>query len=323
MHYSKNIKITKILKGRLRWKIMYDVIIIGGGAAGFSAALYAVRYNLKTLIISNIDGGQITETTEVENYPGIKHIGGLELGQKFREQCEEQGAEVVNDFVARIEKGKSGFKVHASKVHETKTVILAMGSEKTKLSVPGEAEFASKGVSYCATCDGAFFKGKRVGVVGGSDSAAKSALLLSKFAKQVFIIYRRDKLRAEPRTVDSVHAEKKISIIFKANVIEIMGDNVMNAVKLDSGNVLELDGLFIEVGSKPDSELVKNLGIEVDKSGCIVVDAAMATNVKGIFAAGDITTGSNKFRQLITAAAEGAIAANSAYGFVTDESIEC
>ena len=209
-------------------------------------------------------------------------------------------------------------------IYKSKTVIVASGTKRRKLNIPGEQELIGKGVSYCATCDAAFFKDKIVGVVGGNDAAAMSALLLAEYAKKVFIIYRKEKIRAEPLRVSQLEKNKKVTIINNTNVITVNGDKIVSSVTLDkeykNSKELALDGLFIEIGSIPSTILTKPLGIELDEQGYIIVDASQKTNVDGFYAAGDITSNSDKFRQIITAASEGAIAAHSVYEFLKNKS---
>jgi thioredoxin reductase (NADPH) len=290
---------------------MYDVIVIGGGPAGLSASIYASRYMLNTLVLSKDNGGAITEAHIVENYPGFESISGIELTEKFKKQAKKLGVELKDEESIGIKKEEGHFLVNNK--YKAKKVILAVGTERRKLNVPGEEEYMGKGVSYCATCDSPFYRDKVVGVVGGSNSAARAAQLLAEYAKKVYIIYRKEKIRAEPALCEQIDKNPKIEIISSTKVKEIKGDKFVNSVVFDSGEVFMLDGLFIEIGSVPAAAMPKELGVKLDDEGCIIVDEAMRTNVNGVYAAGDITTGSNKWRQVITACAEGGIAAASAY----------
>jgi len=294
---------------------MYDVIIIGGGPAGFSSAIYTSRYGLKTLLISETLGGQIIESFDVENYPGIKKTTGMELMNTMQEQAKEFGVEIKNEIVTKIENNKT-FKINDK--YESKTIILAQGMKRRKLNAKNEEEFTSKGVSYCATCDGAFFRDKIVGVVGGNDSAAESALLLTKYAKKVYIIYRKENLRAEKYLVDKINKEEKVEIIPNTNVSEVNGEKLVESVTFDNGKEFKLNGLFIEIGFVADTTLPEQLKIELDKDKLIKVNPDQSTSTKGAFAAGDCTTGSNKFNQIVTAASEGIIAAESVYKFLNN-----
>ena len=293
---------------------MLDLIIVGGGAAGLAAGIYAARYKLDSIMISK-PGGAALDAPWVENYPGFESISGMELISKFEKQVKGLGVDIVDEEVRTIaKKGKTFVVKTKNKKYESKTLILSLGREKNKLNVKGESDFAGRGVSHCATCDAPMFTDKVVGVVGGANSAAKSSLLLAEHAAKVYIIYRRDKLRAEPITVEKIKKNKKIEVIYKANVKEIKGENMIKKVILDNGKELELDGLFVEIGSTPSTNFLKDLKISLNKNGYIKVDCEQKTNVKGVFAAGDVTVGGcNRIRQIITSAAEGVLAATAAY----------
>lgn len=288
----------------------YDVIIIGGGPAGIAASIYSARYMMSTLVLTK-DHGAIAEAHIVENYPGFRSISGMQLMEEFSKQAKDLGVRISFDEATDIKKEDGTFIVNSK--HRAKKIILAPGLMRRKLNIKGEDEFARKGVSYCATCDAPLYRGKTVAVVGGSNSAARAAQLLAEYAKKVYIIYRGDKLRSEPLLTSSVERNRKIEIITNANVSEIKGGKFVESVQLESGEMLMADGVFIEVGSVPSSVLAKKLGVSLDAENYIKVDAGMRTNVEGVYAAGDITTGSNKWRQIITACAEGGLAASSAY----------
>ncbi|MBW2984084.1 FAD-dependent oxidoreductase [Candidatus Woesearchaeota archaeon] len=296
---------------------MLDLIIVGGGAAGLAAGLYAARYKLDTLLISK-PGGAALDAPWVENYPGFESISGMELIAKFEKQVKGLGIKIIEEEVKGIAKKGKDFAVKTkNKGYKSKTVILALGREKNRLNVKGEADYTGKGVSYCATCDAPLFSSKVVGVVGGANSAAKSALLLAEHAAKVYIIYRRDKLRAEPIIAEKVEKNRKIEVIYKVNVKEIVGENMVKKVVLDNKKELEVDGLFVEVGSTPSTRFLKDLGIKLDDKGYIIVECNQKTSVKGVFAAGDVTVGScNRIRQIITSAAEGVLAATAAYEYL-------
>lgn len=303
---------------------MYDIIIIGAGFGGYTAAIYAARYNLKTLVIGKELGGLIIESTEVCNYPGFPKISGLELMSKFMEQAKTCGAEIVADEVLKASKENDIFKIETrqGKKYEAKALILALGSKRRKLEVPGGLEFESKGIHYCATCDGAFYRNKTVAVIGGSNSAAHAAELLARFAKKVYIVYRGAALRCEPVTHDKLKSHDKIEILCGYNVREVKGSQFVERVMLDlpykGSNELVVDGIFVEMGGIPNSVLAKELGAEINQNNEIVVNPACETSVKGIFAAGDVTN--TPMRQGIVAAGQGAIAAGSAYKFITGKS---
>jgi len=291
----------------------YDVIIIGGGPAGLSAAIYAARYKLKLLVFSKNMGGLAATAHKICNFPSYDEIKGFELMERFTKHAEELGAPVNYDEVTKIEKKDSSFIVHTEKEKfKCKKIIFAGGTIRTRLNVPGEGKFLGKGVSYCTTCDAAFFKNKTVCVVGGSDAALTSALLLSEYATKIYMIYRGEAfVRGDPTWVDAVNKDKKITKMFKEEIAEIIGDKSVEKIKLKSGKELKLDGVFIEIGGVPETGLLKELDIETDNKGYIIVDKEQKTNIAGLFAAGDITN--NKLKQIVTAAAEGAVAAYGAY----------
>jgi thioredoxin reductase (NADPH) len=304
--------------------ILYDVIIIGAGFAGYTAAIYAARYNLKILVIGKELGGMITESSEIWNYPGFQKISGIELMNKFMEQAKSLGAEIVADDVLKASKDNDIFKIETrqDKKYEAKALILALGTKRRKLEVPGGLEFEGKGVHYCATCDAAFYKNKTVAVIGGSNSAAHAAQLLSRFASKVYVIYRGANLRCEPITHDKLKADKKTEVLCGYNVKEVKGSQFVEKVMLDlpyKGQIeLAVDGVFVELGSVPNSALAKELEVELNKDNEIVVNAACETSAKGVFAAGDVIN--TPMRQGIVAAGQGAIAANGAYRFLTGKS---
>ncbi|MBI4440457.1 FAD-dependent oxidoreductase [Candidatus Woesearchaeota archaeon] len=298
-------------------KEIYDVIIVGGGVAGYGAAVYAARFRLKTLVIAKEVGGLITTTHVVENYPAFSTISGLELGNRFKEHAEYLGVKTLEEEVADVKRKNDHFSVvlNSGAEYSAKTVFIATGTKRKQLGVPGESEFYGKGVSYCATCDAAFFKGAKIGVVGGSDSAAKEALLLSEYGKEVYVIYRGEKIRPEPINMERISEKKNIKIINFTNVAEIKGDKKLTHVIFDKpyngSREFKLDGLFIEIGHLPQNELAKKLGVRLNEKGDVVIDSHSRTNVSGVYAMGDITQ--TEWKQAITAVAEGVIAAFSAY----------
>lgn len=294
---------------------MYDVIIIGSGVSGLGAAIYAQRFGLKTLVIGELQGGTITKTHLVENYPGFPSLSGIELAQNIIKHAESVETEIKATKVTSIEKTDQGFQVKTgSETYETRTVILATGTHHRKLGVPGEEEFTNKGVSYCATCDGPLFRDKTVGIVGGSDSAVKESLLLAQFAKKVYIIYRKEEVRAEPINKKRMEENDKIEVINNTNVTEILGDQTIQKVKFDTGKELDLGGLFIEIGRLPQADLAKSLGVELNEKGEVKINRMSQTNVPGFYAAGDVTD--SDWKQAITGVAEGVKAAYSAYQVV-------
>jgi len=299
-----------------------DVLIIGAGFAGLSAAIYSARFNLKTLIIGDIWGGLITTTHIVENYPGYKSLSGLELMDKFKEHVAHYNIPFESDFVESIKKkgeGKFIAKTMGGKEIEAKVVIIATGTKRKKLDVPGEAEYENKGVSYCATCDAFLFKGKEVVVVGGSDSAAKEALLLSEFSPHVKIL-ARSTLHPEPINGTRVKRTKNITVLEKVQVKEIVGDGKkVVAVKLDNGKEMKTEGVFIEVGHIPMTELAERIGVKLNEKKEIMIDRYARTNVAGVLAAGDCCD--TNWKQGIVSAAEGAHAANSAYTYLLEKNL--
>jgi thioredoxin reductase (NADPH) len=294
---------------------MYDIIIIGSGPAGFSSGIYAARFGLKSIIVGESLGGTANNAHLIENYPGFKSISGMELMEKFAEHVKSVNVEIKNSEVVNIENAEGHFVVitRENEKLDGKNLILAMGTVRNKLNIPGEDEFLGKGVSYCATCDGPFFRDKIVSVVGGSDAACNTAVQLAEYCKKVYVFYRKEKLRAEPFWVKKIQENKKIEVVHNINVKEITGDKFVEAVKLDNGKTIKVDGVFIEIGGVPQTSIIKNMGVKTDDSKSIIVDSEQRTNIKGIYAAGDITTGSNKWSQVITASAEGAVAARSVF----------
>ena len=298
---------------------IYDLIIIGAGPAGLSASIYASRYKLNHLLLGATIGGQVSEIRQLENWPGDISVSGFDLLSRFVDHAKSLGVAPRNEAVVLVRKnGENFFEVEAGKnVYQTKSIIMAMGTEYRKMNIPGEKELIGKGVSYCATCDAMFFRDKVVSVIGGGNSAVTAALGLADFASKVYLIYRGDRFPAEPIWLEKLANNPKIEAIKNTNIIEIKGEQKVEKVILDKAyndkTYLETDGVFVEIGSDPGVELARQLGVEIDEQGYIKVNADMSTNISGIFAAGDITTGSNKFRQIITASAEGAVAANGAY----------
>ncbi len=299
---------------------MYDLAIIGGGPAGLSAAMYAGRLKLKTLVLTKERGGTITTASEVMNWPGIKKIQGMELGKQLEEHAlDYPDVEIKDAMVAGIKNKNGGFTITTQGgEYEAKAVILAAGTEVRKLGIPGEEKFAGKGVHYCALCDGFFYKDKTLAVIGGSDSAAKEALVLTQWAKKVYIIYRKEKIRAEPVILDRVEKSEEIEIINNTNVTEIKGKEMVEYLVLDKPhkgkNELKLDGVFVEIGRVPGTVLVKDVGVKLNEQGEVITNKKAETNVPGFFAAGDITD--STFKQAITASAEGVAAAFSAYAYL-------
>jgi len=295
----------------------YEVVIIGGGPAGLSCALYCARYNLKTVLIAGEFGGQVNLTPDIQNYPGLDQISGYELTNKFVEHAKNQGAELILDKVLDIKKLKDGFKVlTANKEYKTKTIVIATGASRKRLTVKGSEKLEGKGISYCATCDGPLFKNKTIAVVGGSDAAATSALYLSSIAKKVYIIYRKEKLKCESILENKINKTKNIELIKNANIIEFIGSKVLEKIKLDNKKELEVQGVFIEIGSIPSVDLTKSLDLKTNEKGLIITNSKAETSLQGVYAAGDVSSNSGEFKQIIISAAEGAIASRSILEFL-------
>jgi len=302
--------------------VIYDLAIIGSGPAGLSASVYASRYGIKNVVVGGISGGLVTETHEIGNWLGTQKISGFEFAQNATEHVKSLGAQIKSVSVDQIEKKDDIFSLLLSSGEKifAKTILLAMGTKHRHLGVSGEKELIGKGVSYCATCDGFFYKGKTVAVVGGNDSAAGAAVYLADIAEKVYLVYRGEKLRAEKFWVQSIEKNKKIEVLYNTNVKEIKGEVKVEKAVLDNSHngsdEVSIDGIFIEIGLEPNTNLIKDFEINLDEEGYIEIDSNGRTSEKGIWAAGDITTGSNKFKQIITAAAEGAIAVNSVQKFL-------
>jgi thioredoxin reductase (NADPH) len=304
-------------------KKIYDLIVIGGGPAALGCAIYAARFSMDLFIIGETYGGLIATTHVVENYPGITSASGSELMEMFREHIKSLDIPYISDKVDQIEQDKEGDHFILKtffQTFKTRTVCIATGSERRKLGIPGEEKYAGKGVSYCATCDGPFFKDKKVAVIGGSDSAAKEALFLAKHAEKVYIIYRRDEIRAEPINKQRVLENKNIEIIYNTNITKINGNDNVTSVSLDRGDELAVEGVFIEIGAEPASELAKELGVDLNKKGEIIINRKSQTNIEGIYAAGDVAD--SPFKQAITGVSEGVKAAYAAFDYLKKKEIE-
>ena len=343
-------------------KEVYDVLILGAGPAGLTAAIYAGRYNMKTLVVARSFGGTANLAGEIENWPGFDG-SGVELMKNIKNQAERFGAEFLEGDVEKVERlasrkgspsvekfssagkvqhsagGLAEFKLTVGgKVVYGRSLIVALGTEHRQLNIPGEKEFLGKGVSYCATCDGNFFKGKVVAVIGGADSAAKAALYLSEICKKVYVVYRKHEMRCEPISLKRINGKKNIEVVYNSIPTEIIGGTVVEGVRIlieDSGGsttkllggsdsknqggsvsseeTLKVDGVFIEAGATPAVEVLKSLKLKVEK-GYVVTGKNGRTSVDGVFAAGDVTN--NYLKQVVTAAGEGAVAAKGAHEFL-------
>lgn len=303
--------------------MIYDVIIVGGGPSGLSAGIYTSRARLKTLLIEKAGcGGQIAITDHLENYPGFEDgINGFDLSVKMEKQARTFGCEITYGEVVSIQTEEEIKKIILSddKEYLTKTVVIASGANFKKLNVPGEKEFTGKGVSYCATCDGPFFREKEIAVIGGGDSALQEALYLTKFVKKVNLIHRRDAFRAAKILQEKVFKEPKINIIYDSVVEEISGTDTVERIKLKNvknGNIsaLEVNGIFVFVGWLPNTSFLSNSEIKLNQNGYIITDDNMKTSVNGVFACGDVRE--KILRQVVTAAGDGATAAISAQHYL-------
>ncbi|NLL18231.1 MAG: thioredoxin-disulfide reductase [Clostridia bacterium] len=300
------------------YRLIYDQLILGGGPAGLTAGLYAARGGRKVALIERaMPGGQAFLTNEIENYPGFPQgIGGPELMMAFQEQATRFGLEIINNDIVKVDlageiKSLTGAD---GTVYQARTVIIATGAEPRKLGVPGEEEFRGRGVSYCATCDGAFFRNKKVAVVGGGDAAVEEAMFLTRFAQQVVIIHRRDELRAINVLQERAKEHEKIEFRLNTVVEAIQGGQKVETLRLRNvvtGEIQEepFDGVFIFVGTKPNTKFLEGV-LTLDENGCIVTNADMGTSLKGVYAAGDVRN--TPFRQVATAVGDGAMAAGSA-----------
>lgn len=297
---------------------MYDIIIIGGGVAGLTSAIYASRASKKVLVLEALSyGGEIINSIDIENYPGLFHISGVELANKLYNQAKELNAEIKFEKVEKISDDKIKEVVTNKNVYKTKSVIIATGLKRRKLALPNEEELLGKGVSYCATCDGNFYKDKDVAVVGGGNTALEDALYLSNIAKTVYLIHRRDTFRGDLKTLNLLKEKENVKIILNSNITKIVGENILESIEIKNNEkvveTLNISGLFIAIGFAPENELFKGL-IDLDNNNYIIAGEDCKTNKDGIFVAGDIRT--KEVRQLVTAASDGAVAATNAIKYV-------
>jgi len=293
----------------------FELAIIGSGPAGYSAAIYAVRAGIKTLVLEKgFGGGLAAVSPNIENYAGFESISGIDLVEKMKKHAGKYTKINFNEEVLNITKNKDIFEIKTNNdEYKVKAIIFCTGTQYRKLNAPGEEELSGKGVSYCATCDGFFFKNKKVAVVGGGNSALIEAIYLKQIGcKEVYLIHRRDQLRAE-KTYEKEAISKGVEILFNKVVEKINGKEKVEFLdlkdtKTDKISKLEIDGMFVSIGEEPQNNLAKKLDVDLNEKGFIIVDKQMRTNIKGVYAAGDITGG---LRQVTTAVAEGAIAALS------------
>jgi thioredoxin reductase (NADPH) len=302
--------------------MIYDLIIIGAGPAGITASIYASRYKVNHLVIGQIPGGLITEAHNVCNFPGEESISGIDLMEKIQSHAKNLWAEIMSlEKVVNLEKKDDIFvlKTESEKEIKARTIIIATGTKHRKLGIAEENSYVGKGIAYCATCDAMFFKEKRVAVVGGGNSALTASLYLSKIATKVYLIVRGGEFKAETAWVEQVLADDKIEVLHNTKVLSIKGEKRLEKVvlsqKYKNSDELKLDGLFVEIGTEPNDLLSKELNLDNDK-GYIVVDKEQNTSLEGVWAAGDITTNSSFFHQVITACSEGAVAAYGVFSYL-------
>lgn len=290
----------------------YDIIIVGAGPAGLTAAIYAARASKKVLVLeAKSYGGQIIEALDIENYPAAMHINGFDLATNMYNQAKELNAEIKFEKVIEV---TSDLKVTTNKdSYQAKAIILATGSDHRKLGIPNESELIGKGVSYCATCDGNFYRGKDVAVVGGGNSALEETIYLSNICNQVYLIHRRNTFRGDQKSIDEINKKANIKTILNTNVVKINGIDHLESVELNNGDVLNISGLFIAVGLIPENENFAKL-INLNEFGYIIASEDCTTNVPGIFVAGDCRT--KDLRQLVTATSDGAVAAVKAINYI-------
>lgn len=301
---------------------LLDMVIVGGGCSGLAASIYARRFNMNVLVLTEGLGGTITTTHLVENYPGFISLSGQELADNLIEHAKANDVkwEWGNRVTKITKEGDIFHVVFGPKTYLARTVLVATGTTYRKLGVTGEAEFSAKGVSYCATCDGGFFKGKKTIMVGGGDSAVKESLILAEHAAHVTIVYRGDKItKAEPINMKRMEATPNIDLRLNTNIVEIFGDKTVTGVKFDDGSTMETDGVFVEIGRIPLTQMVDELGVEKNAKGEIIIDHMSETNIPGFYAAGDVTD--TAWKQAVVGVAEGCKAAYSAYEYVSAQKV--
>ena len=298
---------------------IYDIAIIGSGPAGLTASIYASRYKLSNIMFGKEIGGTITGAHKVCNFPGLQDISGIDLGMRMYEHAKSLGGEYIAESIKDIKKENNMFVLisETGKEYLSKTVVIATGTNRNKLNLPNEEYYLGKGLSYCCTCDGMFFKNKIVAVVGGSNAATMSACMLSDIAKKVYIIYRGAQLRGDRTWIEDAVNKKNVEVIYTTVVTALEGKDKLERIKLSKpykgSEYLDVDGLFVEIGSQPYIDIPNKLGVQLDEKGYIKVLGNQSTNVEGVWAAGDCTNALDNFKQVITASAQGAVASNSIY----------
>ena len=308
----------------------YDLLIIGQGAAAFAAALYAARYQIKPAVIGETFGGETATGGMIENYPGYPEIDGFDLMLKFREQADKYEVPVIDDKVVGLENADGHYTAttFGGDTYTGASVLLAVGRERRKLGLEHEEEWTGKGVSFCSTCDAPLHRGNVVAVVGGGDAAIKGAVLLTRYAQKIYVIYRGSRFtRPEPANLRALAEAGNAETLFNTNVVALKGEGSLSGIVLDreyeGSTEIAVHGIFLEIGADPRSELAVQLGVDLNELDEVVVDRRMRTNVPGVFAAGDLTDASGELKQTITAAAQGAQAAATAYEYVTEHNEAC
>jgi len=299
---------------------MYDIIIIGAGPSGLAASIYALRAGKSVLVLEEKNyGGQIINTLDIENYPGENHISGFDFADKLYNQALEQGANIFFEKVVDIKNSKVKKVITEKSVYKCKAIIIATGNVNRKLDLPNEDSLIGKGVSYCATCDGAFYKGKAVAVIGGGNTALEDALYLSNIANTVYLIHRRDTFRGDEKTINLLKNKDNVKFVYNSVVTKLNANNVLESIEVtkkdNKKETIKVDGIFIAIGRIPENDFFKDL-IKIDESGYIIAKENCHTNKKGIFAAGDIRK--KEIRQLVTATSDGAVAAMEACKYINN-----
>lgn len=297
---------------------MYDIIIIGAGPAGLTAAIYIARARKKVLVLeASAYGGQIINTLNIDNYPAVPHIDGYTFATNVYNQAKELGAEIKFEKVIDIENNEIKKVITSNNEYEAKAIIIATGCGIKKLNIDNEDKFQGRGISYCATCDGAFYKGKEVGIVGGGNTALEDALYLSDIASKVYLIHRRDSFRGEDRYYEKLKTKENVEFIFNSNVTKLFGDESLESIEVTNNDnekkIITLSGLFVAIGRIPENANFSKL-IDINQSGYVNADESCKTNVEGIFVAGDCRVKS--LRQLVTATSDGAVAATEAIKYI-------
>ena len=301
---------------------IYDIAIIGSGPAGLTASIYASRYKLSNIVFGKEIGGTITGAHKICNFPGLQDISGIDLGMRMYEHAKSLGGQYTAESIKDIKKENNMFVLisETGKEYLSKTVIIATGTNRNKLNLPNEKYYLGKGLSYCCTCDGMFFKNKIVAVIGGSSAATMAASMLSDIAKKVYIIYRGTQLRGDKTWIDDVLDRKNVEIIYTTVITALEGKDKLERIKLskpyNDSEYLDVDGIFVEIGSEPSIDIPSKLGVELDEKGFIKVLANQSTNINGVWAAGDCTNSMDNFKQVVVACAQGAVASNSIYSYL-------